>query len=110
MPANDQDKVVFIELDTLLAKGLLMEHTKIRKLFQDLVALNIHMLFERPFARAEPQMISLLNGLMTRKDLARHVRLALRFAQVVLYYRFRFAIELGEAPSMPLGEFDVEIE
>jgi hypothetical protein len=110
MPASNKDKVFFAELDALVANGLIMERAKLRQLFQNLVALNVHMLFEQPFAQAEPKMIPLLNALVARKDLSTRVRLALRYAQVVVYYRFRFAIELGEAPAIPLGEFDIEIE
>lgn len=76
----------------------------------DLRVLDAQALLERPFARAKPALLATLNVLMDNEDLDPRARLALKFTNCVLRHRFRFDIELGEAPTIMMGEFDIEIE
>ena len=76
----------------------------------DLRVLDAQMLLESPFARARPALLATLNVLADNENLDPRARLALKFAGCVLQHRFRFDIELGEAPTIMMGEFDIEIE
>ena len=76
----------------------------------DLRVLDAQALLERPFARAKPGLLAALNVLMSNENLDERARLALKFTDCVLRHRFRFDIELGEAPTIMMGEFDIEIE
>jgi WD40 repeat protein len=76
----------------------------------DLRVLDAQALLEHPFARAQPALLATLNVLMDNENLDPRARLALKFTDCVLRHRFRFDIELGEAPTIMMGEFDIEIE
>jgi hypothetical protein len=76
----------------------------------DLRVLNAQMLLERPFARAKSVFLATLNVLMDNENLDPRARLALKFTGCVLRHRFRFDIEIGEAPTIMMGEFDIEID
>ena len=76
----------------------------------DLRVLDAQVLLERPFARARPALLTTLNILMDNENLHPRARLALKFADCALRHRFRFDIELGEAPTIMMGEFDIEME
>ncbi|HDQ71766.1 MAG TPA: hypothetical protein ENN19_06670 [Chloroflexi bacterium] len=75
----------------------------------DLRILQIRQLLERPFAQADPQALASLSVLVDNEDLSPTARLILCFAQHILRHRARFDVEIGEAPSIMLGEFDIEI-
>jgi len=76
----------------------------------DLRVLDAQSLLEHPFAHAAPKLLPTLGVLMDNENLDSRARLALRFTDRVLRHRFRFDIELGEAPTIMMGEFDIEIE
>jgi hypothetical protein len=76
----------------------------------DLRVLDAQALLERPFARVAPALLATLGVLMDNENLDPRARLALKFTDCVLRRRFRFDIELGEAPTIMMGEFDIEIE
>jgi HEAT repeat protein len=76
----------------------------------DLRILQIRQLLERPFAQADAQALAVLSLLVDNEGLSPAARRILHFAQHVLRHRARFDIELGDAPSIMLGEFDIEID
>ncbi len=76
----------------------------------DLRTLEMRHLLEHPLAQTEVTILPSLNVLLSQVNLSDRARLVLQFAQAVLHHRFRFTIELGEAPSIALGEFDIELE
>ncbi|MCP4538601.1 MAG: hypothetical protein GY832_15820 [Chloroflexi bacterium] len=76
----------------------------------DLRVLDAQSLLERSFGQTTPDLLSTLDVLMDNENLPLRARLALKFTDCVLRHRFRFDIELGEAPTIMMGEFDIEIE
>lgn len=76
----------------------------------DLRPLIARLLLERPFAQAEARIISVINAILNDTHLSPRARQVLQFAQAILLHRFRYAIEIDEAPSIALGEFDIEID
>ncbi len=76
----------------------------------DVRILQIRQLLERPFAQADAQALASLSILVDNEGLSPAARWILRFAQHVLRHRARFDIELGDAPSIMLGEFDIEVD
>ncbi len=76
----------------------------------DLRVLDAQSLLEHPFAQAVPDILATLDVLMDNENLPPRARLALKFTDRVLRRRFQFDIELGEAPTIMMGEFDIEIE
>ena len=78
--------------------------------FWDLRMLDMRCLLVEPFARANAQVLAPLSALMDSERLPILARRVFHFAQQVLKHRFRFDIEIGEAPTIMMGEFDIEIE
>jgi WD40 repeat protein len=76
----------------------------------DLRMLDVRRLLVQPFARAAAPALGTLDVLVDNERLSSRARLVLRFASYVLRHRFRFDIELDEAPTIMSGEFDIEIE
>jgi WD40 repeat protein len=76
----------------------------------DLRMLDVQRLLMQPFARAAAPILGTLNVLVDNESLPSLARLVLNFADCVLRHRFRFDIELDEAPTIMSGEFDIEIE
>lgn len=76
----------------------------------DLRSMDLRLLLERPFAQAEVTTMPTLTAMLEHANLPARAHQVLQFAQAVLRQRFRFSIELGEAPSIATGEFDIEIE
>ena len=76
----------------------------------DLRMLDVRNLLMQPFARAAAPILGTLNVMADNESLPSHARLVLEFASYVLRHRFRFDIELDEAPTIMSGEFDIEIE
>jgi hypothetical protein len=76
----------------------------------DLRMLDVRRLLVQPFARAAAPILGTLNVLVDNESLLSRARLVLNFAACVLRHRFRFDIELDEAPRILSGEFDIEIE
>jgi hypothetical protein len=76
----------------------------------DLRALDVLALLERPFGQARPASLSILNLMVDNQNLQPHARLVLRFIACVLRHRFQFDIEIEDAPTIMMGEFDIEID
>ncbi len=72
--------------------------------------LRVMSFFMDPLAQATPAHLSLAKSLVKDVDLDAPVQHALKFAECVLRHRFRYEIEIGEAPTIKAGEFDIEIE
>jgi WD40 repeat protein len=72
--------------------------------------LRVMDLFLDPLAQALPAHLSLAQSLVKDADLATPIQHALKFAECILRHRFRYDIEIGEAPTIKAGEFDIEIE
>lgn len=75
----------------------------------DLRTLSVQGLFRRPFAQATASLLPVYDALAGSEDLPSSARLALRYAICVLRHRSRFDIEIGRAPSIMVGEFDIEL-
>jgi hypothetical protein len=67
-------------------------------------------LFTRPLAKASPVHLSLASAFAADASLEPSVQRALKFIESLLRHRFRYEIEIGEAPTIKAGEFDIEIE
>jgi HEAT repeat protein len=67
-------------------------------------------LFTHPLALASPVHLSVAHTLADDASLNPPIRQALKFVACVLRHRFRYEIEIGEAPTIKVGEFDIEIE
>ena len=76
----------------------------------DLRTLGVQGLFLRPFAEATVSTLPILGILSESQELSPRAGLALKYTESALRHRFRFDIELGEAPTIMMGEFDIEIE
>lgn len=76
----------------------------------DLRTLGVQGLLLRPFAEATVSILPILGILSESQELSSRARLALKYTECALRHRFRFDIELGEAPTIMMGEFDIEIE
>jgi WD40 repeat protein len=78
--------------------------------FWDLKGLNLQMLLIKPFAEASVTDLPILAEAMRDKDLTEPARATLGFIECILHHRFRYDIEVGEVPSIMMGEFDIEVE
>jgi hypothetical protein len=74
----------------------------------DLRALDLQL--EQPFAGMQVETMALLKSMLEHDEFSERAKRALKFMQIVLRHRLRYAIEIGEAPTLALGEFDIEIE
>jgi hypothetical protein len=76
----------------------------------DLGGFDLAETFQVPFARATTSILPQIKTMLDDMALSPRSRLALEYAECVLQRRFRFDIELGAAPAIMVGEFDIEIE
>jgi hypothetical protein len=76
----------------------------------DLRALDARLLLEDALARAAPADLTALGVVLAQAELDPPLRRALQFVDRVLRHRFRFDIQVSEAPVMMMGEFDIEVE
>lgn len=76
----------------------------------DLRVLELPGLLTRPVGQAGPAQLSILGSLSKHPRLSSPAQRVLEFATGVLQHRFRYAIELDEAPQIMRGEFDIELE
>ncbi len=76
--------------------------------FWDLRALDFQS--EQPFSAMQVEIMALLKSMLEHDEFSERAKRALKFMQIVLRHRLRYAIEIGEAPTLALGEFDIEIE
>jgi len=75
----------------------------------DLRVLTAPLLLSRPAARATPGDLAAVDLLAADERLSAAARRGLEFLRCVLQYRFRFDIEVSEAPTIQRGDFDIEI-
>lgn len=76
----------------------------------DIRVLDVPRLFAIPLATASPDQLIAIQELAVHSEIPPRVQRSLLFMQRVLQYRFRFDIEIGDLPSIKVGEFDIEIE
>lgn len=76
----------------------------------DLRALDVPMLFARPLVKSVPAQMAVISALAETAKLDPQARRALKFLECLLRRRFRYDIEVDEAPVIQAGEFDIEID
>jgi hypothetical protein len=76
----------------------------------DLRVLDIPDLFSQPLATANHDQISNVLALSEYNTLPEPVRNGLRFLRLLLQYRFRYDIQIEEAPIIQFGEFDILLD
>jgi len=76
----------------------------------DIRVLDVPRLFAIPLATASPDQLIAIQELAVHAEIPSRVQRSLLFMQRILQYRFRFDIEIGDLPSIKVGEFDIEIE
>lgn len=76
----------------------------------DLRGLDVLDLLLDPFGRAPTSALATLGTMLGFDGLSPRAHRTLEFAQRMLRHRVRFDVELGPAPSLVAGEFDIEIE
>jgi WD40 repeat protein len=76
----------------------------------DLRPLGVWGFFLRPLAETTVMTLPILDVLSESGALSPRAKLALAYVACALRYRFRFDIELDQAPTIMAGEFDIEIE
>ena len=76
----------------------------------DLRVLDIPDLFSQPLATATHEQISTILALGSYGTLPQPVRDSLKFMRLLLQYRFRFDIQIEEAPIIQYGEFDILLD
>jgi WD40 repeat protein len=76
----------------------------------DLRVLGIPNLFAQPLATASHDQISNVMALSEYHALPDSVRSGLRFLRLLLQYRFRYDIQIEEAPIIRYGEFDILLD
>jgi WD40 repeat protein len=76
----------------------------------DLRVLDIPELFSLPLATATHEQVTNTLALSEYHSLPESVRNGLRFLRLLLQYRFRFDIQIEDAPIIRYGEFDILLE
>jgi WD40 repeat protein len=76
----------------------------------DLRVLDIPDLFAQPLATATHEQISTVLALGEYNSLPDPVRNGLKFLRLMLQYRFRYDIQIDEAPRIQYGEFDIILD
>lgn len=76
----------------------------------DLRVLDIPDLFAQPLATATHEQISTVLALGEYNSLPDPVRNGLKFLRLLLQYRFRYDIQIEEAPLIQYGEFDIILD
>lgn len=76
----------------------------------DLRVLDIPSLFTQPLATAAHDQITTVMALSAYNSLPEPVRNGLRFLRVLLQYRFRYDVQIEEAPIIQFGDFDILLE
>ncbi len=76
----------------------------------DLRVLDIPDLFTQPLATASHDQISTVLALGEYNSLPEPVRNGLKFLRTLLQYRFRYDIQIEEAPLIQFGEFDIILD
>jgi HEAT repeat protein len=76
----------------------------------DLRVLDIPDLFSRPLATTNHEQVATVMALGEYHSLPEAVRNGLMFLRLLLQYRFRFDIQVEEAPIIQFGEFDILLD
>jgi WD40 repeat protein len=76
----------------------------------DLRTLGVQGLLVRPFAEATVSILPVFDALAESQELSPRAQMVLKYTECALRHRFRFDIEIGDAPTIMMGEFDIEIE
>ena len=76
----------------------------------DLRVLDIPILFSQPLATATHEQISTVLALGEYAALPEPVRNGLKFLRLLLQYRFRYDVQIAEAPVIQFGEFDILLD
>lgn len=76
----------------------------------DLRVLDIPELFAQPLSTASHDQISTVMALGEYQSLPEPVRNGLKFLRTLLQYRFRYDIQIEEAPLIQYGEFDIILD
>lgn len=76
----------------------------------DLRVQDIPDLFSQPLATATHDQVSNLLALSEYRSLPEPVRNGLKFLRLLLQYRFRYDIQVEEAPIIQYGEFDILLD
>ena len=76
----------------------------------DLRVQDIPDLFSQPLATATHDQVSNLLALSEYHSLPGPVRNGLKFLRVLLQYRFRYDIQIDEAPIIQYGDFDILLD
>lgn len=76
----------------------------------DLRVQDIPGLFSQPLATATHDQVSNLLALSEYHTLPEPVRNGLKFLRLLLQYRFRYDIQLDEAPTIQYGDFDILLD
>ncbi|MFP4346188.1 MAG: hypothetical protein ACLFU8_15940 [Anaerolineales bacterium] len=89
---------------------MVVGNSEARLSFWDIRGLDVLDLLLNPFGRAPATALTTLAVLKEDPALPPRAHRTLAFAERVLHHRIRFDIELGAAPTIMAGEFDIEIE
>jgi WD40 repeat protein len=76
----------------------------------DLRGLQTYVVLGRPLGLAQASALPAIDAVAGFSDLPIEARLAIQYVEAILQYRFRYDIELGAAPTIMAGEFDIEID
>ncbi len=76
----------------------------------DLRGLAMPSILLQPFAQSTVLLLPMLDALIDNERLPQQARISLEFAACVLRHRFQFDIEVEDAPTIMMGEFDIEID
>jgi WD40 repeat protein len=75
----------------------------------DLRPLEVPGLFARPLALDTPNHLAALRLLLDQPQLPVELQKAMQYIERVLRFRFRFDVELSEAPEILAGDFEIEL-
>lgn len=78
--------------------------------FWDLRGLDIQWLLTSSFGEVSLTDLPVLDMALRNEVLPDRAQATLKYAECILRHRFRFDIEVGEVPSIMMGEFDIEID
>jgi hypothetical protein len=75
----------------------------------DLRPLEVPGLFARPLALDTPNHLAALRLLLDQPQLPVELQQAMQYIERVLRFRFRFDVEVSEAPEILAGDFEIEL-
>lgn len=76
----------------------------------DLRVLDLPELFASPISRISASQISVVAALAAAPEIPPAIRNALSFLSLLLQRRFRFDVQIAEAPTIQPGEFDILLQ